>query len=153
MPVKAWRPAAERVLATFWIGGLWIVGYAVAPALFSLLDDRQLAGMLAGQMFHIMSYVGLLAGSLLLISLLLSAGSSWQRSWRVWVLLAMLALVIVGGFILQPMMQELKLQELIPGSEQATRFRLLHGISSLLYLLTSLLGLALVAVGVRPDKA
>ena len=147
-----WRAATERVLLTLWVGGLWIVGYLVAPVLFASLDDRQLAGKLAGEMFNLVSYVGLLTGALLLLSQLKDAGSAWQRRWRMWVLAAMLLLVIVGAFVLQPMMQELKLQGLLPGSEQAARFGLLHGVSSVLYLLTSLLGLSLVLAGIRPQQ-
>jgi len=149
MLAQSWRSAAERVRVTLWIGGLWVSGYLVAPSLFAMLDDRQLAGNLAGQVFHLMTYVGLVAGSFLLISFFISAGHAWQRSWRVWLVATMLVLVSLGGFVLQPMMQELKLQGLTAGSEQAARFGLLHGVSSILYLLSSLLGLVLVAAGLR----
>ena len=33
---------------TLWIGGMWAVGYVVAPMLFATLGDRQLAGVVAG---------------------------------------------------------------------------------------------------------
>ena len=52
------RPAAnvgERVLLTLWVGGLWAIGYMVAPALFATLEDRALAGNLAGLMFEIIA--------------------------------------------------------------------------------------------------
>jgi hypothetical protein len=42
-------------------------------------------------------------------------------------------------------MAELKLSGLVAGSESALRFGRLHGISSVLYLLNSILGLLLVA--------
>lgn len=151
--MKHWRPAGERVLLTLWVGGLWIVGYLVAPILFATLEDRQLAGNLAGQMFQIMGVVGLITGGLLLISTLMNAGAGWKQAWRVWLLIVMLLLVIVGAYMLQPMMQELKLQGLVPGSAQAGRFGLLHGVSSVLYLVTSVLGLCLVAAGIRPDHS
>jgi hypothetical protein len=143
------RTAGERLLLTVWVGGLWIVGYLVAPTLFAMLDDRQLAGALAGRLFHIISYVGLLAGGLLLLSNLIDAGAAWARAWRVWVLAAMLLLVGVGAFVLQPLMAELKAQGLLEGGAQALAFKRLHGVSAILYLLTSLLGLALVAAGPR----
>ena len=60
----------ERILLTLWVGGLWAIGYIAAPTLFAMLDDRKLAGALAGQMFHIISYIGLVCGTLLFISLL-----------------------------------------------------------------------------------
>jgi hypothetical protein len=136
-------------MLALWVGGLWVAGYVVAPSLFASLDDRQLAGQLAGQVFRIMSYIGLSAGGLLLISMLVRVGSSWAREWRVWVLVSMLVLVAVGAFVVQPMMAELKVGGIIPGSEQAASFGRMHGISSILFLMTSLLGLCLVAVGLR----
>ena len=62
----------------------------------------------------------------------------------------MLLLVAIGEFTLQPMMQALKAatpQGFVPGSAQAARFGMLHGIASTLFLATSLLGLALVIFG------
>ncbi len=144
-----WWFGAERVLLTLWVGGLWVAGYVVAPSLFATLDDRQLAGRLAGQVFHIMSYIGFVAGGLLLFSVVINRGSSWWRDSRAFLLLVMLILVAVGAGILQPMMQELKLAGIAPGTEQAAAFGRLHGISSIFYLLTSLLGLWLVATGFR----
>jgi len=58
--------AGERILLTLWVGGLWAIGYIVAPALFANLEDRALAGTLAGVMFNIIAWVGLACGSLLL---------------------------------------------------------------------------------------
>ena len=43
-----------------------------------------------------------------------------------------------------PVMQELKAAGLVPGSDEAAQFGRLHGISSILYLITSLLGLYVV---------
>lgn len=151
--MKHWRPASERVLLTLWVGGLWVVGYLVVPILFASLDNRQLAGNLAGQLFQVISIVGLIAGSLLLVSTLMNTATNWKRSWRVWVLLVMLLLVIMGTFVLQPMMQEIKLRGLVPGSELASQFGILHGVSSVLYLITSLLGLCLAAAGIRPGHS
>ena len=150
---SCWWAGAERSLLTLWVGGLWVAGYVVAPSLFATLDDRQLAGQLAGQVFRIMSYIGLFAGSLLLVSVLIRVAGNWQREWRVWALAGMLLLVAVGAFVIQPMMVELKTGGIVPGSEQAAAFGRMHGVSSILFLITSLLGLGLVAVGLRPYKA
>jgi hypothetical protein len=141
---------SEQVLLTLWVGSLWAIGYIAAPVLFSVQDDRHLAGELAGHMFHIVNIIGLLCGALLLIDAIYTNGGNWMRTWRVWTLAAMLLFVVIGLFVLQPMMQELKLQGLVPGSAQASQFGRLHGVSSLLYLATSLMGLALVIWGVRP---
>lgn len=150
---SCWLVGAERSLLALWVGGLWVAGYVVAPSLFMTLDDRQLAGQLAGQVFRIMSYIGLSAGGLLLVSMLVRVGAASSREWRVWVLTAMLVLVAVGAFVIQPMMLELKASGIIPGTEQAAAFGRMHGISSTLFLITSLLGLSVVAVGLRPNKS
>ncbi|MGD9000133.1 MAG: DUF4149 domain-containing protein [Granulosicoccaceae bacterium] len=133
--------ATERLLLTLWVGGMWITGYMVAPILFAELDDRQLAGMLAGQMFTAMSYIGLACGGLLLLGGLYRAGI---RHWRTLVILVMLIIVVIGQFVLQPMMAELKAGGLVEGSAAAADFGKLHGISSVLFLINSLAGLALV---------
>lgn len=136
---------SEKILLTFWVGSMWTVGYIVAPVLFKMLD-RQTAGNVAGQLFTIVSYIGLLAGVLLLVGLLYQHGFS-AGNWRIWALLVMLLLVIVGHFGLQPMMAELKLAGL--EGENAGKFGMLHGISSVLFLINSLLGLVLLIAGIN----
>jgi len=133
----------ERVLLTLWVGGLWAIGYIAAPTLFSLLDDKVLAGTLAGQMFHIISYVGFACGILLLISVFRRIRFQWQ----VWLLLIMLIIVASSEFIIQPMMEALKAQGLIDGSPIKKQFGILHGVASMLYLIVSLCGLTLVVFG------
>ncbi|MEO5702691.1 MAG: DUF4149 domain-containing protein [Gammaproteobacteria bacterium] len=142
--------AGQRVLLTLWVGGLWATGYLVAPLLFQVLDDRRLAGEIAGKIFSVMNYVGLACGMVLLAAVIFQSGRDWLRAWQLWVLIAMLVLVSIGEFILQPMIHVLKAATpggFIEGSASAARFGMLHGISSLLFLATSLLGLALVAFG------
>jgi hypothetical protein len=41
---------------TAWVGSLWAIGYLAVPILFHAQPDRQLAGMLAGQMFTASGY-------------------------------------------------------------------------------------------------
>lgn len=139
-----WLFKGEQLLQTLWVGGLFAVGYLAVPVLFHSLDDRRLAGEIAGNMFSAMSIVGFVCGGALLLSALIAARGGWLRARRVQLLLAMLTLLAVGFFVLQPMMQELKLTGLLAGSEAASQFGRLHGISSILYLLNSLLGIYLV---------
>ena len=143
----------ERVLLTAWVGGLWAIGYLAAPMLFKVLDDRRMAGELAGHMFKIIAIVGIVCGVVLLGAAIKRHGATWFRAWRVWTLAVMLVLVAIGLFVLQPMIQEVKAQGLIEGSEQVRRFGLLHGVSSILYLLTSVGGFVLVACGLVPRDA
>lgn len=110
-----------------------------------ILDDRQLAGKLAGQMFHIVSYVGLVSGIILLLSQL----RSFRLHWRLWVIVVMLVAVACGEFLLQPMMETLKSQGLVEGSAVRRQFGILHGVASIIYMLESLLGLILVMFGMH----
>lgn len=137
--------ALDRVALTLWVGGLWVVGYLVAPTLFAALTDRALAGELAGRLFTLMSWVGLGSGGLLLLIQLLPGSGARRGSLAVIVL--MLLITVVGQFGLLPAIAELK--ELAPGAIHPghpgyASFAWLHGISSTLFLINSLLGLLLV---------
>jgi len=136
----------ERILLTFWVGGMWMIGYVVVPTLFGVLDDRQLAGFIAGRLFTIMSYIGFVCGSLLLFGNLYREGMKHKTSY---ILALMLILVAIGQFVLQPMMADLKVQGLAAGSVAAANFGKLHGVSSVLFLITSIAGLVLV---IKPSK-
>lgn len=142
----------ERILLTLWIGGMWTVGFVVAPTLFQMLDDRAVAGQVAGRLFTIISFIGLGAGGLLLVGQLLGRDIPWLHNWRVWLLAGMLLMIVLGQFVLQPMMAELKAAGLTEGSPAAQRFGLLHGGASLLFLINSLLGLALVVFGLDDSR-
>lgn len=143
---------AEPVLLTLWVGLLWGIGYLAVPVLFSSLDDRMLAGMLAGKMFTAVSFIGLGCGTILLLMSVLAASRQMQK-FRLPLLVLMLALVAIGEFVLQPMMAELKLQGLVEGSDMAARFGILHGVASLLYLVNSVAGLLLLLVSWRESSS
>ena len=143
MNLPAIVPALERILLTLWVGSLWVTGFVVAPVLFALLDDRALAGTLAGELFSIAAWIGLVAGSMLLMLNLLNYRAI---NWRGAVLAGMLLLVVVGQFVLAPMIAELRAQ----GLSGSSRFGQLHGLASVLFIATSVCGLLLVAV--RPGK-
>jgi len=141
---------SERILLTLWIGGMWTVGYIVAPTLFAMLADRTLAGAVAGQLFSVMSYIGLLSAGILLSSQCYRTKAAWRQNWRIWILIMMLLLIVIGEFYLQPLMAELKQAGLQAGSDNARQFGQLHGVASALFVINSLLGLGLVVFGLRP---
>jgi len=134
---------SEKVLVTLWVGSLWAIGYLAVPILFSALDDRMLAGMLAGKMFTVVSFTGTVCG-IALLAMALMASEHTLKVRRIILLVLMLVIVQIGEFVLQPAMAELKAHGLVEGSEVAARFGMLHGIASLLYLLNSIGGLMLV---------
>ncbi|MDD5613342.1 MAG: DUF4149 domain-containing protein, partial [Gallionella sp.] len=128
---------------TAWVGSLWAIGYLAVPVLFHAQPDKQLAGMLAGQMFSSAGYLGLACGLYLLwYHFDRKCESAVCRKLLV-VIAAMLAITLVIQLGLQPAMADLKAQALpldITQSNFYGRFKMLHGISSILYLIESLLG-------------
>ena len=142
--------AGEKILLTLWVGGLWFAGYVVAPVLFQLLDKKT-AGMVAGQIFTVTSYIGLFCGGFLLISIWLDSAANKLHNYRLWIIVSMLILILIGQFVLSPMMVELK-QAGLSDAESASQFARLHGLSSSLFLVNSVLGLVLVVAGLRPAK-
>lgn len=136
---------------TLWVGGLWAIGYLVAPTLFSSLGDRQLAGLVAGKLFSAISWVGLACAAYLLMYFFVRQGRWFFRSAAFWLVLAMMLMAAASQFGIQPLMTQLKTDALpreVMESIFRDRFTTWHGISSILYLLQSLLGLWLV-VGTR----
>lgn len=139
--------ALYLVAITLWVGGLWAIGYLAAPVLFSSLGDRQLAGAVAGKLFGLMGALGLGCAAYLLIFLFARMGSRLFRSAVFWFVLLMLLMTVVGQFGIQPLMAQLKADALpreVMESVLRDRFAAWHGISSILYLIQSLLGLWLV---------
>jgi hypothetical protein len=134
--------------AALWVGGLWVVGYLAAPTLFYNLDDRALAGMLAGKMFSHIAWLGLVCGGWLLVFRLSRNGMDVLKQGFFWIVLVMLVLTAAQKFGIQPLMQQLK-DEAMPKDVMESlfrdRFSTWHGISSAVYLVESLLGLALIA--------
>ncbi len=142
----------ERLFLTLWVGGMLVVGYVVTPVLFSSLGDRMLAGTVAGRLFGFVSLIGLICGVLLLLVGWLRDGQAVVRDWRFWAVCAMLLITLIGEFGLAPRMQEIKQAagaSLVPGSELYRQFSRLHGLSSMLFLVNSLLGLGLVLLPSR----
>lgn len=138
---------------TLWVGGMWMLGYVVVPALFKVLPDRQLAGMVAGQLFSLLAYIGIACALYLLLYQLQQSGRAALRHNAFRVTLAMLLLVLAGQFVLQPIIAGLKLQALpldVMNSALAAQFKTWHAVSSILYLIQSLLGIALVLFTIKP---
>jgi len=135
------------LMITAWVGGLWAVGYLAVPVLFYAQPDKQLAGMLAGHLFSLMDYLGIVCGIYLLLHRISVSGREAFRHSVFWTLAAMLLISLLLQFGFQPTMAELKMQALpldVMQSTFAGRFNILHKMSSSAYLVQSLLGIFLV---------
>lgn len=139
-----------------WVGGLWSIGYVAAPTLFAALNDRTLAGSLAGRMFSWMAYIGIAAGVYLTLYWLLEYRIRAMRETAFWLTLAMLMLTLIGQFGIQPVLATLRAEAWpaeVMKSMVRSRFGAWHGVASVLYLLQSLLGVVLVLVARKSIKA
>ena len=144
MKIKIILPVIERLLLTLWVGSLCTVGSMVVPVLFATLD-RTLAGSIAGKLFTLTAMLGLACGSILLIAMIVRSG---RYDWRAWLVTAMLMLVAGGQFILAPLINDLHMR----GMTDHADFSMLHSLAGLLFVLTAVLGLVLVAAGrAQPD--
>jgi len=135
------------IAITLWVGGLWIIGYLAVPTLFYSQPDRQLAGFLAGKMFETLGYVGIVCGLYLMLQRWMEVGKQVSRDISAWLVLVMLLITLVIQFYIQPLMADMKVQALpidVMQSTFAGRFKMWHGISSILYLIESLMGVWLV---------
>jgi hypothetical protein len=137
----------SRLVITAWVGALWGVGYLAAPVLFSAQPDRMLAGTLAGKMFTLVAFLGIVCAIYLLVHQFMRHGSAaWRQSTFI-IIVVMLLLTLAGQFGIQPAIADIKAQVFpneIAGSPLAGRFGMLHGIASVMYLAQSLLGAILV---------
>ena len=145
--MRGFLAALYDIAVALWAGGLLAIGYLAAPVLFSRIADRSMAGTVAGAMFSVMAWVGLACGTYLILFVL--AGKGWRavQSGVFWIVLLMLALTAAGHFGVQPILAELRADALprqVMESALRDRFSTWHGVSSALYLVQSLLGIALV---------
>jgi len=145
--MRAFADALQSIAVTLWVGGMWVIGFIVAPLLFSRLGDRVLAGAFAGKLFAIIAWIGIGCALYLVLYRLVRFGAGCFRQGFVWVTLLMLALLLAGGFGVQAILESLRAQALpkeVMESVFRDRFMTWHGVASVLYVIQSLLGLFLV---------
>ena len=145
--VRRLSESLYALAVTLWVGGLWAIGFMAAPALFASLKDRVLAGEVAGNLFGLIAWVGIACAAYLMAYLAVRRGRSVIRSGAFWLVLAMLALTLVGHFGIQPILAQLKAQawpNSVMESAVRSRFAAWHGVAGGLYVLQSLLGAVLV---------
>lgn len=134
----------KAIARTFWIGGMWVIGIVVTPILFSMLDKAS-AGMVAGHLFQAIAWVGLVCGTFLLVHAVWRDGVRGVKSAGFWLVFAMLVCTVINQFAVSPIIANLKLH-----MNQAAEglfgggFGTWHAISSLIYLVQSLMGLAYI---------
>ena len=150
--MKGLATAIYSMAVAVWVGGLLAIGFIAAPVLFAQLADRAIAGTIAGAMFAVMAWVGLACGGYLILFVAFARGWRAIKSGVFWIVLAMLALTVAGHFGVQPILAQLKVDAMprqVMESALRDRFTAWHGVSSVLYLVQSLLGIALAILQER----
>ena len=142
---------ARLLIATFWVGTLWAVGFVVAPTLFSTLSDRALAGTIAGSLFNIVAWLSIFCATALLALLFQASRSEQNKPSKglFYLILGMVGCTLIGYFGLQPHMAELRLvlhsiTDAAVIADAKKQFGILHGVSTGIYVVQSLLGAALI---------
>ena len=97
------------LLMSVWLGVQISVGYVVAPILFANLEKMQ-AGQLAGELFHIVHYLGLFAWGWAFMAV--GRTSAWEhgsanKHTRKWIGL-LLVLILISEFLFAPTIAALK---------------------------------------------
>ena len=136
------------LVATLWAGSLWTIGFVVAPTLFGTLSDRVLAGNIAGSMFRAEAWLSIACAVILLTLLQWAPGALEPKRRRLLgaLVLSMLVCALVSHFGITPLMAELKAQAPsgIMDDAMRSRFGMLHGVSTLVFAVQSLLASVLI---------
>lgn len=143
-------------LLTLWVGGLWLVGFYIAPTVFVVLKDNHvLAGAITGHFFAAIGWIGVVAAIYMLAFKLIVQRKSAYKMPAFWIIVIMLIIVLDALFHLQPLMANLKAQALplpVMQSAYAARFDFWHRVTEVTYTITSLLGAALIWLEYRAAR-
>ena len=147
------RHFLETIAIVAWLGSLTVVGYLVAPVLFQNLPKMK-AGDIAGQLFHWVSYIGLIAAAVLIFSGCLKQGfKSFSGSLKGVFMAIALCCTIINEWIITPVIVALKtngknfLHQTVGGN-----FAMWHGVSQMIYLITAVSLLLFVIFWARELK-
>jgi Domain of unknown function (DUF4149) len=132
----------ELLVAILWAGSLWTICGLVAPMLFRLIDDRAVAGRIAGAFFRIEAWIGV-GAALMIFGLRALGRSRADRPLAVAVALGA-ALPVASTLLLGPLM------EIASTQGDAARFGLLHGAAALAFGMASIAVLIVVLRVTRP---
>ncbi len=138
------------LLTAMWFGMHIGFGYLAAPVLFNNLERLQ-AGNIAGTLFHWSNWLGLVAWAMAFILCRQDKTRSRYRRLKThWGVACLWLLLAANEFLMTPVIEALKtnqtnwLHDLIGGS-----FGMWHGISSVIHLIASVIGLVLCIMLVR----
>ena len=139
---------ARLLVAVFWAGSLWTIGYLVAPTLFATLHDSVLAGTIVGSLLAREAWVSIVCAAILFVLVSTARTFDTVQKRRLNIVIGVMVACALAIYLgVQPAMAALK--EAAGGvsmrqSPQWTQFAILHGVSQLLYVVESVLAAVLV---------
>jgi hypothetical protein len=122
---------AFGVLKTLWAGSLWSLAIWVAPTLFYAQSDRHLAGVLAGRLFSIETYLSIAVGA---IALVLPGRNRFLMGYLA------VGLLATNEWVIKRFMADAHAR----GAAYGLTFGAWHGVSALIYILACLAVLLLI---------
>ncbi|ATX81811.1 protein of unknown function (DUF4149) [Mariprofundus ferrinatatus] len=153
MSVECIRIGSVRLCLALMLGLLAVPGYLVAPVLFSKAGSVSMAGMLAGETFHIANLVLLLLAAVVVVIWFQMRATEWKTGAVRWyLLLALVLLVSVNQFAVSPVLAGLKAEigsmDLVSADHPLRKeFGMWHGVSAVIHLLAVAAAAAMVALG------
>jgi len=135
-----------KLFLPIWAGSLWWM-IIVAKVLFDKIPTAFLAGVVAGQLFHYLSYFSIGMSVLIFFHLFKYHGWSAIKSSQFWLILFIAMIVLINFFGIQPTLEALKINaqpKEVMESIFADRFAMWHGISSISFLIQTILVTVLI---------
>jgi hypothetical protein len=150
---------ASLLVLSIWVGGLAVLGFVAAPVIFATLQahdpsgGRAIAGMVFGAVFARFQFWAWILGGLLILLLGARAllGPRPRRlGWRLWTVAAMIGLGLFTGMVLAPRIDQIRqstsgsVTDLPESDPRRSQFRLLHGVSNIIMVVTLIGGVGLM---------
>ena len=135
----AWLARFSTLALMIWAVITWVTGYVFAPLMFAKWPKIE-AGLITGELLQATYVISLICAVFVLIDYRVRCAHQLLHNKNLWLMLIALFIVIIQYAVITPKMQALKANML----SNASAFMQLHGVSQVLYLITSLVLAALV---------
>jgi hypothetical protein len=132
----------SKLAMTFWVGGTLTVGIVVVPLLFKSVDEIT-AATLAGQIFNINAYIGIVSLFLAIIDQGLANRFTLFKLRKFWYLITMMGILVINYFAIFPIIVRLRTTLLDMANHviiHSSSFSFWHSLSAILFVITCILG-------------
>ena len=135
----AWLARFSTLALMIWAVSTWLTGYVFAPLMFAKWPKIE-AGLITGELLQATYVISLICAVFVLIDYRVRYAHKLLHNKNLWLMLVALFIVVIQYAVITPKMQALKANML----SNASAFMQLHGVSQVLYLITSLVLAVLV---------